>query len=649
MFKRPVILTIVCLLSFHSAVFAQGDMSRQKTVEPKLDEKALARCISDMEAKDEGTRAQAAYKLGKLGKSAEPQQLQRILESLKGALRDPNEEIRLFAARSLGQIANESPKHARQLGPKLVPALKNQDSEVRSVIAKALVKSRSLAKIELKEVQGWLIECLTNKEGDLRRCAAYILGDSHKHLSPGQIKRIVPGLIKLLKGRDKGLSTVAAHALGKFPKYATHGVKPLLLLMPDRVGEEQEEIWTTLYQITTGVDRSQARAIALIFIEVLAHKNSGVCRNAGYLLGLLAGKLDQLNATKAVNRLSAFLDENDPLLLMMATQSLASFGSYGVPILLEKLGAASIDLKCAIISGLGSQGSKTQEAIPKLLGLLKDKSNEVRCYSIAALGKLGRVGSSKKRVEIFNAILAESEDIDWTIRRHALESLDRLSNRVSKGHYKKIIAAFAVCLRDENRLARHFAINALGSLGARDTRVGAKVIAQILLRTLKNGKDQVEIVRALGQLNGGGVAGIPLLKDFLTAKEGLLRFHAVEALGAILKEVPELEAQGTIAALTKVLGDKEIDIRRAAVIALGELGEKSEKAVPKLIKLLTDKDVIIRRIAAGALGKIGKHLEKRESIVEGLKRTLRDKDPRVKEAAKEALRLLLSEDHSPGK
>jgi len=81
---------------------------------------------------------------------------------------------------------------------------------------------------------------------------------------------------------------------------------------------------------------------------------------------------------------------------------------------------------------------------------------------------------------------------------------------------------------------------------------------------------------------------------------------------------------GTIA---KLLSDEDSNVRRAAIEALGKLGQ-----VGVIVKLLSDKDVNVRRAAIEVLGKLGA-----KEQVGTIAKLLSDEDGNVRRAAIEAL------------
>lgn len=86
---------------------------------------------------------------------------------------------------------------------------------------------------------------------------------------------------------------------------------------------------------------------------------------------------------------------------------------------------------------------------------------------------------------------------------------------------------------------------------------------------------------------------IALAKD----RDPVLRLDAVEVLGHF--------GTAVIPTLTKLLGDDDCAVCRAAVSALGKIGPEAKTAVPALTGLLKDKDETIRMAAIQALREMG--------------------------------------------
>jgi HEAT repeat protein len=93
------------------------------------------------------------------------------------------------------------------------------------------------------------------------------------------------------------------------------------------------------------------------------------------------------------------------------------------------------------------------------------------------------------------------------------------------------------------------------------------------------------------------------------------------------------KAWKAMSALTASLDDPELNVRRLAVLALGEIGAAAAGAVPRLIELLNSTDnKNVRRRAAVALGEIGD-----TRAIAALRQALKDNDEGVRKMAAAAL------------
>ena len=112
-------------------------------------------------------------------------------------------------------------------------------------------------------------------------------------------------------------------------------------------------------------------------------------------------------------------------------------------------------------------------------------------------------------------------------------------------------------------------------------------------------------VRAAGSLVQIGKDAVPALIQALQDQnaEGFARMHAAEALWQI--GTPE-GIKATVPVVIQALQDLDADVRRHALIALGNIGERAKDAVPILVLTLQDQDKVVRHGAAWALGRMGK-------------------------------------------
>lgn len=175
-------------------------------------------------------------------------------------------------------------------------------------------------------------------------------------------------------------------------------------------------------------------------------------------------------------------------------------------------------------------------------------------------------------------------------------------------------------LSDRSERVRAAAVTGLGRF---EDPALATVVAPMVT------KDKSAFVRksaayALGHLRSqaGTVALVAALRD----KDIEVRGAAAVALG----EYPDAQA---IEPLTVALGDKSEFVRAQAARALGTNTRAAARAVPSLIRVLTsDKEIEPKRQAAAALGQIGD-----QSALPALEAAMRAPDPHLSSAALTAI------------
>jgi HEAT repeat protein len=117
-----------------------------------------------------------------------------------------------------------------------------------------------------------------------------------------------------------------------------------------------------------------------------------------------------------------------------------------------------------------------------------------------------------------------------------------------------------------------------------------------LIRYL-NSTDPTTQWHAAEALGTFGERAVPLLLTALQSRSVPVRLGAIEALGAIR------DTRAVNPILTIIKYDASLEVRWAAVLALGETG--SPDAVPALVLLLRDPNRYLRYGAATALGRLG--------------------------------------------
>jgi HEAT repeat protein len=226
-------------------------------------------------------------------------------------------------------------------------------------------------------------------------------------------------------------------------------------------------------------------------------------------------------------------------------------------------------------------------------------------------------------------------------------------------------------LYDEDESVRLKAVEALGTIGARDPAAldvlahmledrekvksaGRKVIRAALIQLLKhkNLQERESAVVTLGSMGKDAKQAAPALVELLKDEEISVRREAAWALGEIEAEAKDaapalisalkdmdffdqagktLEKMGVKALpfLIRALNDKNDDVRSRVIKAIGKLGPEAVEAVPALIKVVKE-DKFVSLEAAGTLGDIG---PKAAAAIPALIARLKEAEPIRKNAA----------------
>jgi HEAT repeat protein len=188
------------------------------------------------------------------------------------------------------------------------------------------------------------------------------------------------------------------------------------------------------------------------------------------------------------------------------------------------------------------------------------------------------------------------KDPDWAVRREAVITLGEMGD-------ERCVEPLARSLRDGDWQVREAAVEALAMVGS--------PAVDPLLKQLRDWDIRKYAIRALGKIKDERVLD-PLLAQLRSDE---FKEDATEALVEL--------GQPAVEKLVAALKDKDENVRKQAVIALGRI--KDSGAVEALIERLQDKDWFIRLTAAAALETIGD-----ERGREAIKPLLQDPDLVVK-------------------
>jgi HEAT repeat protein len=352
-----------------------------------------------------------------------------------------------------------------------------------------------------------------------------------------------------------------------------------------------------------------------LLVKALGDESWRVRRSA------VEGLAQRGGSTMAITLLRELREEHrNPSVLNSVLQVMAHSQVDVVPALIDCLNDPEADLRIYAALALGEQHDR--RAVPALIRLLHDPDTNVRYHAIDALGHL-------RAPEAVEPLLDIAQSRDFFLAFPALDALMRIGDPA--------VAPFLVPLLEDELLCTA-AADALGQLGdasvvpaltvllnqpSRPVGAIAAAIANLYSRyqtTYKEGSYIGDLVRsaidltginnlvsALHQATPEELPPLVLLLGQLnnsqadTALAQLLgqpqvQKTVVQALVSHGKQVTELLIEQLLA--------PEIETRRAAVIALGQIGDA--QAVPVLLERLdADPDLLIP--IADALAQIGDH------------------------------------------
>lgn len=348
--------------------------------------------------------------------------------------------------------------------------------------------------------------------------------------------------------------------------------------------------------------------------------------------------------------------------------------------LIVQLKSFNRNIRAQAAESLGSSGDR--RAAKHLVAALKDEDSDVRFKSSEALDRLGWKAKNENEQQLYfiakkdwnrfskinpvtmKELIRVMNDDDPQVRKKVIETLSKIENpvveplaaalrddndRVRTKAAEALIEisgigvtqAFIVALTDRNPYTREIAAQALG-------RTGDSSAIKILIAALNdtNWKVRENAAEALGIIGDSDVIG-PLIKA-LEDEDSDVRLCAAEALDKLgWQPVDETEKRlyfiakkdwdeclkldgVTVKALTRVLSDKNPQVRKEATETLVKIGDLD--TLHALILALENNNSDIRREAAETLGNIGQ-----SDAVKPLITLLNDMNPDVREAAAEAL------------
>jgi HEAT repeat protein len=506
-----------------------------------------------------------------------------------GALADPEPEVRLAAASFLAFRGG-----GKGVLPALRDLLKEKSPRVRAQ-ALDLFGHLRLEGDEAAEV--WPLVLGAAKDPDARVRAAALAG-LRGVATPSGSPELLRVLRAALKDRDHAVRAAALSTLSRFPTEVRKAVPDLIAIAKGKDARLRPQALTALAAVSSEDDEAAATLVA-----ALAEANDPSVRlEAAWQMW----QLGPVRARAAVPGLEAALRDEDPALREAAVRALTQVDTANKHLL-----PAVIDLleqKDRAPSGHAHAQQQVgefvraigQPAIDGLLALLREKDPGRRAGAAMALGCLER--SAARAAPALKEAL---QDRQPRVRLYAAEALWRVS-----GDAEASLPVLIDVLKGPDDRLRRTAAEVLGTM-----RSAAREAAPALLLALKDPDEQVRrsAAQVLGTISPAAKEVPPALATALKDPDEEVRMNALMALrslgpgaGAAVPAVLDLAREGN-----------DPRLRPLALQTLGAFGPAARDAVPTLIAATQDPDLFVRRQAGQALWAIDPAAANRAGVPPG--------------------------------
>ncbi len=328
--------------------------------------------------KDEAVASRAAIALTQIGAAAVP--------ALGKALKDPDQSVRLQAARVLGNLGPA----AREALPDLVDALSGANGPVRALAARAVGRIGAPARPTVPH----LLVLLKDPDQRAREAAVRAL----IRIGPVAVENVVPALAKAVQNDDDAaVRRLAAGALGEYGPDAKGAVTALTHALDDE--EPDVKIAAAIVLGLIGPDAKPANT-----------KLRGLVKDRNIAVALAAASALSVTDPKnpdALQALQSALTNREPFVRLMACNILAAMGPEArsaAPALERLLKDSSPDVRLAAAEALvrinpahPDAAAVVVNAIPELVGYFKEGEEAVPSHARILMARiLGSLGSRAK-------------------------------------------------------------------------------------------------------------------------------------------------------------------------------------------------------------------------------------------------------------
>jgi HEAT repeat protein len=339
----------------------------------------------------------------------------------------------------------------------------------------------------------------------------------------------------------------------------------------------------------------------------------GLCRQRGAEMIALLGPRGHDAAPDLIPSLGYTEAADD------AERALLRIGDASISAVIAGLRARNpvIRTDCArVLRGL----SHEPRCVAPLLAATRDEEATVRSEAALTLGEF-----SANDEKIVPALLKLTHDEFAGVRAVSCQSLGKLGR-----NSPPILEALRAGMRDEIPLVRVEAAKSFWSITG-----DSGAVMPVLIGVLPT-PEGWQAAYALGNMGPEAAPAVPALIEALKREKVPRAFRTPPSTSFALGQIHE----PAIAELEKVLDHPRPEVRLAAVLAFGNMGQHARSALPALERLLHDPDDEIRHVTAITLATIG---AEREVVLASLADCLHAEDIYMRSTAAALLREIAPE------
>lgn len=475
----------------------------------------------------------------------------------------------------------------------LQPLKSSADPQVSQLTAEALGRLPG----GLKIAEQHFLELLRNGQTESRK--ALILGfqklDQHNEDS-------FKILALSLKDPAPGIRALAASVLASSPGTGGTIVDELAAGLSDDLESVRVSCAETL-----GALGSTAQSAWPSLLQSL--ENSEPKTQAACCLALAGIGLD--NAKTLPSQLIRYLEAENPSVREAAAKALGRLGSAALPVahqVLEALNDPNERVCLAVCKALGSVDSTGSLAPPALMALLKDpeKSRAIKAEALHALELTLRDAPAETRLALVESFAQGFEQsFDSGIRRSFATALGSCTPLLDRDQCERILGLVAQWpLEELDHRSQTVYLKTIKRIG-----LATPAVVNVLLEAMKSDIEVLEVKAAAAFQDLDYQDPIDVervlnaLLSSLSRPSPSLRETVIESLG---KLALKFDREEIAREFINALDDPSLEVRHAALKALGQFGLASEDILETLIQALKEPALRLRLAAVRALSSLGR-------------------------------------------